>query len=230
MSELRRIAESLWVGESELSIAGMPLAIRMTVIRLPSGDLVLHSPIAIDDDLAARLEQLGPIRHVLAPNRLHHLHVRAAAERWPRAKLWAAPGLPDKRPKLRFDEVLGDVAPLEFEGVIETCLFAGAPLASEVVLYHRPSHTLIVTDLVFNVQRSTSSVSRLYWKAVGAWQRVAQTPVQRLMVRDRRAARVSLARMHAWPFERLIMAHGDIVERGAREAFASAVAKLAPGL
>lgn len=227
---LRQLAEDLWDAQSEMAIAGMPLSLRMTVIRLPSGKLILHSPIEIDDALAAELDGLGSVAHLLAPNRLHHLYLRGAASRWPDARLWAAPGLPDKRSDLVFDGVLGDVAPDEFEGVLETRLFAGAPISSEIVCYHRPSRTLIATDLVFNFQRSASRLSRFYLRASGAWKRVAQTPLQRMLIRDRRAARGSLARMFEWDFERLIMAHGDVVEHDARGQLARALGRVAPGL
>lgn len=227
---LREIAPSLWTAEAELAVAGMPLAIRMTVLRRPDGSLILHSPIDIDDALAAELDALGPVAHLLAPNRLHHLYMLGAARRYAEAKTWAAPGLPDKRRELLFDELLGDATPPQLADTIETRLFAGAPLASEVVCFHGQSRTLIVTDLVLNIHATRSWLSRLYLQASGAWQRCAQTPLVRASIRDRSAARRSLERMFEWDFERLIMAHGEIVERDARAVLAAALARLAPDL
>lgn len=229
-ARLREVGERLWTAESELRMGGMPLAIRMTVIGRSDGGLILHAPIDIDDSLAAELDALGSVAHVLAPSRMHHLFVLGAARRWPAAKLWAAPGLPAKRPDLLFDEVLGDEAPPALADTIDTVLFAGAPIASEVVCYHGHSRTLICTDLVFNIHHTRSRASQLYLRASKAWQRCAQTPLMRALIRDRNAARHSLERMFAWPFERVIMAHGEIVEHDARRVLAQAVAAIAPDL
>ena len=230
MSRLQAVADELWVVGAELRVGGMPLEIRMTVVRRPSGGLILHSPIEIDDSLADELAALGPVSDLVAPNRLHHTFVFGAERRYPDATTWAAPGLPDKRRDLLFDAVLGDDTPPGLADTLETLLFAGAPIASEVVCFHPRSRTLIVTDLVFNIQRTGSRLSAAYLRASGAWQQVAQTPLVRALVRDRPAARHSLERMFAWDFDRLIMAHGDIVERDAKRQLARALAKLAPGL
>jgi hypothetical protein len=227
---LQSVAEDLWVAHSEMSVSGFPLEIRMTVIRRPDGGLILHSPIELDDALAAELDALGPVRDLLAPNRLHHTFVFGAERRWPDATLWGAPGLPDKRPDLIFDAVLGDDTPKRLGDTLETMLFAGCPLASEIVCLHPRSRTLIVTDLVFNIQRSRSRLSQVYLRASGAWQKLAQTPLVRAAIRDREAARRSLDRMFAWDFDRLIMSHGEIIERDAKRALAAALAKLAPDL
>ncbi len=214
-----------------MAVAGMPLALRMTVIRHPDGSLILHSPVEIDDDLAADISALGPVSLLLAPNRFHHLFLLGAGRRWPGAQTWVAPGLARKRPDLLFDGVLGDEAPPELAPALETVLFAGAPVASEVLCLHRSSRTLIVADLVFNIHRSESLLSRLYLRANGAWKRVAQTAVIKLATRDRAAARSSLERVFAWDFDRLIMAHGDVVDRGAKPVLARALDwDLGPGV
>jgi hypothetical protein len=233
MTELRRlrwVADDLWVAGSEMRVGGFPLEIRMTVIRRPGGGVILHSPIEIDDALADELATLGPVGDLIAPNRMHHMFMFGAMRRYPDARSWAAPGLPDKRRDLSFDEVLGDHTPPALADTLETLLFAGAPIASEVLCFHPRSRTLIVTDLVFNLQRTRSRLSEAYLRASGAWQRLAQTPVLRMLVRDRPAARHSLERAFAWEFERVIMAHGDIVEHDAKRALAAALAKLAPRL
>jgi glyoxylase-like metal-dependent hydrolase (beta-lactamase superfamily II) len=39
-----------------------------------------------------------------------------------------------------------------------------------------------------------------------------------LLIRDRRAARQSLERILAWDFDRVVVAHGDVLEAGGRGA------------
>lgn len=226
MSGLRALADDLWCAEAEIAVARMPLGVRMTVLRRPGGGLILHSPIEIDDALADAIDALGPVEHLIAPNRFHHLFLLGATRRWPEARLWGAPGLPAKRRDLVFDEVLGDDTPEQLADCIELRLIAGAPIVSEVALFHPPSRTLVLTDFVFNIQRSSSRVSRLYLRLSGAWQRLAQTPLTRMLVRDRAAARRSLKAVFEWDFDRLIVAHGDIVEHGGKRRLADALAKL----
>lgn len=223
---LRSVGEELWVADSEMQVGGMPLGIRMTVVRRPDGRLILHSPIAIDDPLAAELARLGPVADLLAPSRLHHTFIGAAKQRWPSATLWGAPGLPDKRRDLEFDAILGDDTPAALADTLETRLFAGAAHVSEILCLHPRSRTLIVTDLVFNIQRTDSRVSELYLRASGAWQTLAQTPLVRALIRDRAAARRSLDRVLAWDFDRLIMSHGDIVEHDAKAQLTAALTPL----
>jgi len=82
---LRALARDLWCLDADLRVqAGFHLPIRMTVIRLADGGLWLHSPVAIDEATAAAIDALGPVRHIVAPNLLHHLFAGAAAERWSR--------------------------------------------------------------------------------------------------------------------------------------------------
>src|SRR5262245_59263104 len=106
---LTRLDEGLFSAETEIPLPlGARLPLRMTVLRLGDGSLCLHSPVAIDDALATEIAAQGEVRHIVAPNLLHHLFVKAALDRYPRALLHAARGLAEKRPDLRIDHVLGD--------------------------------------------------------------------------------------------------------------------------
>ncbi|MEQ9320478.1 MAG: hypothetical protein RIF41_15030, partial [Polyangiaceae bacterium] len=58
---LHELADGIWEITQPLRFLGMAIGTRMTVIGLPSGGLLLHSPIAVDDALARseRLELPG---------------------------------------------------------------------------------------------------------------------------------------------------------------------------
>jgi hypothetical protein len=45
----------------------------------------------------------------------------------------------------------------------------------------------------------------------------------RLMVRDRVAARMAAERILDWDFDRVIVAHGEVLERGGRDALRDAL-------
>ena len=72
----------------------------MTVIRF-NDDLLIHSPVSIDDELIAELAMLGSARHIAAPNKFHHLFMPAWLVQFPEAKVYAAPGLAAKRKTFR---------------------------------------------------------------------------------------------------------------------------------
>jgi hypothetical protein len=70
---LRRFAEEIWTAEGPcISVAGFDYPTRMVVIRLSDGALFIWSPTALSHDLRSAVDLLGPVRHIVAPNTLHH--------------------------------------------------------------------------------------------------------------------------------------------------------------
>ncbi|MGH9806453.1 MAG: hypothetical protein ACRD9W_04205, partial [Terriglobia bacterium] len=47
---------------------------RMTVIRIASGQLMLHSPCQITPAIANEISALGQVAHIVAPGNFHHLN------------------------------------------------------------------------------------------------------------------------------------------------------------
>jgi hypothetical protein len=216
-SPLRRLDDDLWVVDRPLGILGIQVGARMTVIRLENGDVLLHSPVAPDAELRDALAEVGPVRHLIAPNKVHHLYFAAAAAAFPEAIRWAAPGLADKRRDLTFDEVLGDTAPAAWADELDQVRLRGAPHVEEIVFHHRASRTLIATDLAFNIRESRSFITRLFLRANGVLGRFGPTRMFRSFIRDRTAARESLDRILAWDFDRVVMSHGVVLQsRGRR--------------
>jgi hypothetical protein len=190
----------------------------MTVIRLPGARLLLHSPVALDSELRAELDSIGRVLYVIAPNRVHHLYAGDVAAAYPQARLWVAPGLERKRPDLRFVALLGDEAPEEWRGELEQVFFRGRPYENEVVFFHRASHTLLLCDLAFNFGPSAAAATRLLMKLLRSYGRFGPSKLDPLLIRDRDAAQRSLERILAWDFDRVVVAHGEILESGGREA------------
>jgi hypothetical protein len=214
---LRKLDDEVWVVDQPLGVMGIEIGMRMTVIRLPDGDLWLHSPVILNTEVRAALDALGPVRHIVAPNKVHHLFFAECAAHYPDARCYAAPGLTEKRPDISFDEVLEDTAPEAWRDVIDQQRLQGAPLVEETVFHHRPSRTLILTDLAFNVRESANWISTLFFKANGVLGQFGPSRMFRLMIRDRDAARRSLDAMLAWDFDRIVVTHGAILqEKGHR--------------
>ncbi len=222
MSELVRHAEGLWTAFAPHRYFGLHLGTRMTVIRLPDGALWLHSVVAIDDLLADEIQALGPVRHVVVPDLYHHVYVVDAVQRWPAARVHAPAAMRRKRPELRIDAELTETPDPEWCGVLTPVHIDGSML-DETVFVHGPSRTLVTSDLVENFDTSPDLLTRLYLRAAGLHGRVGWSRLLRGVYRDRPAARRSLERLLALDFDRIVLAHGRVLEHGGpaavREAF-----------
>ena len=214
---LREIDTDIWTVEAPQRWLGVEVGTRMTVIRLADGSLFVHSPVHLDDEIRAMLDRIGPVRHVVAPNRFHHLYAAEYPRTYPEAKLYAAPGLETKRRDLHFDAMLSDEAPAAWRGQIDQLVFRGFSPLNEIVFFHRPSRTVLFTDLLFNVTHTDSTLTRVALTLDGGFGGPAVARTFRLMMRMRaQTVRDSVARILKWDFDRIILAHGDIVESGAK--------------
>lgn len=225
---LRQIAPELWVAEQPLKVLGAQLGARMTVIRLGSGGLFVHSPIDPTDALLAELAALGPVQAIVAPNAYHHMYLPAFVRAFPRAQVFAAEGVARKQPEVQLHGVLGDLPEFLWGREIDQHRLAGQPKMSEVAFLHRSSRTLIVSDWLVNfaADKPTSWWSRSFIRLIGAFGGPQQSKVLRLTVTDRAASRASRAHVLAWDFDRIIVAHGDIVETDGKAVLQRATAWL----
>jgi len=184
----------------------------MTVIRLGDGRLVLHSPGPISPRLRDELDALGGVGFIVVPE-AHGRFAELAEASFPSAQLLVAPAAPWRRKSLAVHASLADEPPASWAGQIESHLVRGFRL-HEVALFHRPSRTLVITDLCFNIHRASSRAARLFFRANGMWRRFGPSRLIRLLaVSDRAALERSLERILQWDFERILPGHGESVER-----------------
>jgi hypothetical protein len=220
------VAEEVYALEVPFRTGGLELGGRMTVIRLPGGGLWIHSPVRLEEATRAAVEALGPVRYLVAPNLMHHLHMKAWAAAYPEARVVALPDLRRKRPELRIDVELGDTPDAGYGEVITQQRMRGIPKVEEFVFLHRPSRTLLVTDLAFHTRQSPSWLTRTYLRLSGTYGKLAPTMLLKALVKDREALRASLDSVLALEFERVVVCHGEVLERGGREALQSGFAWL----
>lgn len=222
---LAQLAEGLWGSEHDHFMGVVHFRGRMTVVRLESGGLLLHSVVPIDDALAAELAALGPVEHIVAPNLLHHSHLAPAIERYPGATVWGVRGLAEKRADIKFGKTLGETAP-SWAHEFTPLQIQGIPWATETVFFHAATNTVVVTDLVFNVHEVRGWISPWVFRMAGAYRRFAQSRLLRRAIKDADAASSSVEEMLQWPIERVVMAHGRVVDRNAKAQLAEALAPM----
>ena len=219
------VAEGVWIVDSgPISAFGLPLPVRMTVLRLAGGGLLLHSPTRLTPTLLGELKRLGRIEHLVAPNMAHWMFMRAWQLALPDATVWGAPGVRDRgavrKAGLQIDRELGPEAPAPWAADLTLVAVPGAAGFVETALFHKPSRTLILTDLVQNLEPGKlPTPARLFLQALGGAGPDARPPLylRTLVKLGGAAAREAGAGLIALAPERVIMTHGRVIERDAAE-------------
>jgi hypothetical protein len=212
---LHQITPDLWHAIHHFKVTGASVSTRMTVIRLSDGKLWLHSPVPLSDQIRARLDLLGEVAYIVAPNKMHHLYLSACAAAYPSAQLFGAPGLAKKRPDVAGLRTLGPVAEPEWQQDLEQLQLQGVPIGNEVVWYHGASRTLILTDICQYWEGALPFSALLYTTLTGVRKRLTVPYSLRMVIKDKPALAQTAHQMLRWPFERVIMAHNAIVEHDA---------------
>ncbi len=227
MSALESFGESIWTASGgAVTSAGFRYPTRMAVARLANGALWVWSPVALSADVRAGVDALGEVAHIVAPNSLHHVFLPEWKSAYPRAHVYAAPGLRARRKDIAFDADLTEAPPAAWAGEIDQAVVRGNVITTEVVFFHRASGTVLFTDILQNFPPGWFKG----WRAVIAKMDRMLEPMPavprkfRVAFTDRKAARVSVAKILDWPAQQVLMAHGDPVRaNGAgflKEAFA----------
>lgn len=95
---MREFVPGIHLVESTVRFYGVRIQTRMTVVQLSDSRLFVHSPVALDAAIRRDLDSLGEVTFVVSPNKIHHLSIGEYTDAYPRAKAFASPGLPERRP------------------------------------------------------------------------------------------------------------------------------------
>ncbi len=124
---LEQMDEALWVVEGQIvSFLGAPYPTRSAIVRLQNGDLWVWSPVKLTAELRAGVDRLGPVRHLVSPNKLHHLYLPEWKAAFPGAQLWGPRSTIRKRPDLEFGEPLQSEPPRAWLADIDQAWFRGS--------------------------------------------------------------------------------------------------------
>jgi hypothetical protein len=223
---LREIDNNIWVSEQPFRYFGLNVGTRMTVIRLKNRELFVISPIQIDDITNQQLQEIGEVSYIIAPNLYHYLFLSDFKALYPKAKLWAVPGLESKRPDIPIDWVIKDnsgmvldeIEYLLFDG-FKTFTLSGLSLLNECVFFHLESHTLVLTDTAFHFDESFPLITQLASRVIGGYKQLSPSLLERLATREKQKVKQSVQKVLNWDFKRVIMAHGSIIENEAKSKF-----------
>lgn len=198
---------------------------KMTVFRLSSGDVAVHSAIAMDEAGMAALEAIGHLSWILVPNSLHCSDASWYGERYPSARVLVPAA---KRAMLfeklrRIDGSLDEDWPESLLGELAIVPLRGTRIG-EIALVHLPSRTLVLTDAVFNYRgKDLPFVARTFMRANRAYGRFGPSRIFTSFVIDDRGAFLgSIDQLLEYDFDRVIMSHGRILSTGGKSAIRDA--------
>lgn len=222
LNTLKRVADDVWIVDGPLIGFGpplfrMPFPTRMTVVRI-GHDLLIHSPTTLVPELKAEIEAAGEVRWIIGPNRIHYWWVPDWHRAFPDAQVYLAPRVREQAGDhidfhcLTLDHDNG----YPWDSEVATVRLIGSYM-TEVVFFHRPSRTLILTDAIENFEpRKIDSL----WVRWLTWFGGVQDPDgqmprdMRLTYRHNRPQlRKTVETMIGWNPERVILAHGRWYER-----------------
>ena len=219
-ARLQRIGPQCWIADRELAYGRRAtLPVRMTVTSDRQAGLTLYSPLALDEGTREALAGLGEVVRVVAPNRFHTLFAQQVLDAYPNAELLVPRESGDllQRFPARTTVVSEQFSPDSGLELYPVQLREGL---TELCAYHDASESLILADLLFNLQQASSSLARFLYRLNGIWQRPGHSYLQRLLLfRERESLRLFYRWALAKPFAQIVMAHGQIITSNARELF-----------
>jgi hypothetical protein len=180
---------------------------------------VLVSPVGTKAELAATR---GKHVIVVEPSLLHHKRLAKAIQVLEPAEVWGPKGFAEKLPEFRGTRAFG-ADPWPHDDALSFVAIEGAPLRNEIVFYHQPSRTIYTADLAFAILEPKGLVSPIALRLLGVYKRFGVPKMWPHWVKDKAAFQRSIDKVMAWPFERIAMAHGEIIEGHAREKFFGAL-------
>jgi hypothetical protein len=198
---------------------------KMTIFLLASGEVAVHSAIAMDEAGMAALEEIGRPAWILVPNSLHCSDAGWYAERYPSARVLVPAAA---RAKLferirRIDGSLDEDWPEAMRGELAVIPLHGTRIG-EVAFVHGPSRTLVLTDAVFHYGGDDLPwVGRLIMRANRAYNRFGPSRIfTSFVIVDREAFRASIDELLEFDFDRVVMSHGRILDTGGKDAIREA--------
>lgn len=231
LDTVKHIADDLWIADSTIAASGLALPIRMTIVKLSGGGLLLHSPTRFTAELADEIEALGPVEHLIAPTFAHWMHLADWKRAFPNAKTWGVPGLRD-RAQVRnagtpIDLDLEDEAPSEWQEDLEQLLVRGGGGFVEAVFLHRASRTLLLADLIENLEAAKlPPVTRLLAQVFLGTRATTALHVRAAVMLGGDVAKAAVRSLISWEPERVILAHGESFDSDAAQRLRKASAWL----
>lgn len=211
--------DRIWFQDMPFRFHGIPVGARMTVIKLDNGKLLIHSPIQLTTQMQIELTKLGSVYAIVSPNMNHHLYLSEWWLAYPKAYFFAPPGLQTKRTDLVFDDALSANSPSIWRHQLYQTLLRGSDQMEEVVFCDPESNTLIVGDTLAWLRHACHPLTVALGVASGCYWQPAMPYYWRQTFKDKTRLRQSLQEILTWPFDRIILSHGENITENGKAVF-----------
>jgi hypothetical protein len=205
--------------DSKVKMPLTELPVRTVVVKVGAGAVLISPGSQLLDE---QYRTPWPITDIVAPNNFHTAGVVKAQRHFPQAILWGCEGAPEKHSHLAWQKLFGrDVWPYEEE--LSAFPIHGIPSVNETVFLHKPSKSLIVTDLCFNLSECRGLGANIIFRLFGTYNRFGVSRLMASLIRDRKAFTDSLSALFQNDFDRIIMSHGIPIENDAKRKLREAL-------
>ncbi len=222
---LEQHAPNVWAMSQGIRLMpGVVMPATGLVVRLASGGVVLVSPLSRIDEHAAEIRALGPVEAIVAPNYSHHLAIPKTMAAFPSARVWGSKALAAKRTDIAFTDALEPDVTQPWGEELVALPVRGMPRLHETAFFHRPSGTLYLVDLAFNLARPEQLLGRMLFGLMGPTGRFSFPRM--FSAKDKPALRKTIDQLVAFAPKRIIVSHGVPVTENATEALKAAFAFL----
>ncbi|WP_394173392.1 DUF4336 domain-containing protein [Thalassotalea litorea] len=215
---MQKFGDNLFISSAFVTFYGTTLQTRMAVVKAENNQLLIYSPIFLNDAIKQSLADIGKVTWIVAPNKIHNQALAEYIEAYPEAKIYAAPGLKERCPDIRVDEVVQGYQPNFLSHDIDMITTAGNCFFTEILLLHKPSKTLIVADYIENMSKSTTSKLWLF-KLFGVREKPMSSPEFRMYTTDAGKAQEVLEVVDSWDFQQIFLCHGELITSNAGGVF-----------
>lgn len=236
----------------------LPIGGRSIAIKMRDGRLWIVPSTPLDGPTKAKIDSLGEVAYLVAPDNVHHLFLKDFHSAYPAAKVVGTEGHEEKRPDVKFNGIYGKDPENTQYGYESELVPQYFPTFAnrDVAFLHKDSKTLITADLLFNLPckqqyRNTpagkptswlpgviwfstmfnpfSSFHKTFLGTAGVASQIPNTPNGGSKDERTRNFAQAASTVAKWDFQRIIMLHGDIIETGGQKAWITAFSKyLAP--
>jgi hypothetical protein len=214
---LEELAPNLFLQRHALKLAGCKMGRVVSIVRLESGKTVIHSTANFQPEHIAIIRELGEPGWLIEGTNFHDTFARAG-----RAALSDIPYLtpPGFKGFETLDATPFSHAPSEWKGELELIEICGMPKIREHVIFHRPSKTLIVADLLFNLPPEAGRWTLGFMRAMaGIREYLGMSRLYRFCIKERSAFVASMREIAALDFERIVVGHGEPIVEDAKRQF-----------
>jgi Domain of unknown function (DUF4336) len=222
MEHLHEFADNIWLVDGPVvRDTGIFFTTRMTIVKLSDGSIWISSPVPVSFAALRSISELGEVRYLIAATPRHVWRLSTWHALFPDAELWASrPTLFTlQQGHLPISGYLSDASVNAWSADFDQLEFKGNPLLSEVVFFHRSTHTVILDDLIQrNPPAQGNALAEAILKLEGAQDPDGVVGLDMKMTfLNRSLARQSLRQLLSWDFDKLIIAHGACFESDAKD-------------